>query len=153
MHWEPTQLAELTDAVKHHPKPHVRMKAGAVLAVAQGASQKQAAEFYHTSPTSLSQWVRRFCERGIAGFEIAPGRGRPRQVDDQQLRDYALQSPRNFGIARSRWTLQLLAETVPSARGMSASGVLRALRRLGITSKRGQPWLLSPDPEFEKKSW
>ena len=22
MHWEPTQLAELTDAVKHHPKPH-----------------------------------------------------------------------------------------------------------------------------------
>lgn len=152
MHWEPTQRAELTDAVKHHPKPHVRMKAGAVLAVARGATQKQTAEFYHTSTTSLSHWVRRFREQGVAGFGIAPGRGRPRQVDDQELMDYALQSPRNFGLDGSRWTLRLLAETVPSARGMSASGVLRALRRLDITGKRGQPWLLSPDPEFEKKS-
>jgi len=152
MQWQAEQIKQLNDAVKHHPKAHVRTKAGAVLAVAKGESQKDAARFYHTSATSVSSWVRRFRQEGIAGFEIAPGRGRPRQVDEQELVEYALQSPRNFGIQRSRWTLRLLAETVPSLHGFSDSGVLRALKRVGISHKRGQPWMLSPDPEFEKKS-
>lgn len=152
MQWQPEQFAELADAVDHHPKPHVRLKAGAVLAVARGATHKQAAWFYHTSSQSVGAWVRRYREQGVAGFEIAPGRGRPRQVDEQQLIDYALQSPRNLGINRSRWTLRLLAETVPSLQGFTDSGVWRALRRAGINSKRGQPWMLSPDPQFEKKS-
>ena len=56
-----------------------------------------------------------------------------------------------FGIDRSRWTLRLLAEAVPSLRGFSHAGVLYALRRCGISYKRGQAWMLSPDPEYEKK--
>lgn len=152
MQWQPAQFDKLANAVKHHPKPHVRVKAGAVLAVARGASQKQTAQFYHTSPQSICSWVRRFREQGIDGFEIALGRGRPQQVNEQELVDYALQSPRNFGINRSRWTLRLLAATVPSLKGFTDSGVYRALRRAGISYKRGQPWQLSPDPQFEKKS-
>ena len=152
MDWQSEQLDALGDAVKHHPTAHVRMKAGAVLAVANGATHKQAAKFYHTSQQSVGQWVRRFREGGIEGFEIAPGRGRPRQVDQEQLVDYALQSPRNFGLNRSRWTLRTLAEVVPSLKGFSDSGVLKALRRVGISYKRGQAWMSSPDPDFEKKA-
>jgi len=152
MQWQPEQIAELTDAGHHHPKAHVRTKALAVLAVARGETQKDAARFFDASPQSVCAWVRRFREQGVAGFAIAPGRGRPRQVDDRELVEYALQSPRNFGISRSRWTLRLLALTVPSLQGFSDTGVLRALRRCGISYKRGQPWMMSPDPEFEKKS-
>ena len=128
MQWQPEQIAELTDAGHHHPKAHVRTKALAVLAVARGETRKDAARFFDASPQSVSAWVRRFREQGVAGFAIAPGRGRPRQVEE------------------------LLAQTVPSLQGFSDAGVLRALRRCGISYKRGQPWMMSPDPEFEKKS-
>ena len=43
MDWRPDQFEALADACAHHRKPHVRVKAGAVLAVAEGAPQKQAA--------------------------------------------------------------------------------------------------------------
>lgn len=152
MDWRVEQLDELTDAAKHHATAHVRVKASAVLAVAKGATQKQTAEFYHTSQQSLGQWVRRFREQGVAGFEIAPGRGRRAQIDLRELVDYALQSPRNFGLNRSRWTLESLAQIVPSAKGFSPSGVFRALKRAGISYKLGQEWMISPDPDFEKKA-
>ena len=44
MEWTPDQLAELTGAVRRHPKPGVRWKAGAVLAVAKGHTRELAAE-------------------------------------------------------------------------------------------------------------
>ena len=131
--------------------PGIRIKARAVLAVARGRSYSAVGDMFDVSYHSISSWTKRYREGGLAGFGIAPGRGRPRRVNDQELEDYALQSPRNFGINRSRWTLRLLAEAVPSLRGFSHAGVLYALRRCGISYKRGQAWMLSPDPEFEKK--
>jgi transposase len=151
MDWSPPQLTELAHAAHHHATPHVRVKALAVLAVAKGQPRSQVALFYDTTAASVGAWVTRYRAHGLAALEIQPGRGRPRQVDEVQLRDYALQSPRNFGIPRSRWTLQLLAETVPSLQGFTATGVHHALRRAGLSWKRGQAWLLSPDPEFKKK--
>jgi len=152
MEWSPQQLTELVDAAHHHAVPYIRVRAMAVLAVAEGHPQRQVAMFYHTTPGSVGHWVTRYRTEGLPGFEIRPGRGRPQQVDEQELIDYALQSPRHFGINRSRWTLALLALTVPSLHGFSPTGVHHALRRAGLSWKRGQAWITSPDPEFEKKS-
>ena len=151
MEWSPQQVDALTDAAHRHPAPHVRVKALAIRAVALGQSQADAAALCATSRQSVGAWVRRFRQGGVEALAIAPGRGRKRQVDDKQLEQYALQGPRNFGIDRSRWTLRLLAQTVPCLSGMSDSGVLAALRRCGFSYKRGQPWMLSPDPQYEKK--
>ena len=152
MEWTAEQLFELGRAGHTHPKAGPRVKALAVLAVARGQSYRAVGEVLDTNYHSISAWVRGYRERGLPAFEIAPGRGRPKRVDDAELETYALQSPRNFGIKRSRWTLALLARTVPSLKGLSASGVRQALLRCGISYKRGQPWMLSPDPEYEKKS-
>lgn len=62
------------------------------------------------------------------------------------------QSPRHFGVPRTRWTLQLLAQKVPSLAGLHASAVWYVLRRLGISYKRAEPWLHSPDPDYVKKN-
>jgi len=129
----------------------VRVKALAVQAVARGATQSAVAALFGTTRQSVGAWVRAYRERGLAGFAIAPGRGRRPRVDREELQRYASQSPRTFGIPRSRWTLALLAATVPSLQGFTPGGVRQALRRCGFTYKRGQPWLLSPDPEFTKK--
>lgn len=151
MDWTAEQLAELWTAGQRHPTPHIRVKALAVQAVARGQTQVTVATMFATTRQSVAAWVQAYRGQGLAGFAIAPGRGRPRQVDAAELERYATQSPRNFAIARSRWTLGLLAATVPSLKGFSAAGVRQALRRIGLTYKRGQPWMLSPDPAYEKK--
>jgi transposase len=152
MEFSAEQLAELRQAGHRHPTAGVRVKALAVLAVARGASFSAAAEMFDATYHSVSTWVHGYLERGLTAFEVAPGRGRPPQVDEQQLRQCALQSPRRFGHNCSRWSLSLLARTVPSLHGFTPAGVRLALRRCGLSYKRGQAWLSSPDPDFEKKS-
>jgi len=152
MEWTPEQLAELGGLGHKHPTPGVRVKALAVSAVARGHDRALVADMFGTSYQSLGTWIHGYRERGPAAFEIAAGRGRKARVDDRELMDYALQSPHQFGVNRSRWTLRLLAETVPSLKGFTDAGVLQALRRCGLRYKRGQPWMLSPDPQYEKKS-
>jgi transposase len=145
------QLQELDRAGKRHPKPGVRIKALAILAVGEGQPRAAVARMFRTSLTSLGSWLQRYGQGGLAALEIAPGRGRKSAVDPEQVLTYALQSPQQFGIARSRWTLRLLAEAVPCLHGYSETGVLRVLHRVGLSYKRGQPWLPSPDPDYEKK--
>lgn len=151
MEWSEAQLQELADAGRRHPTPGVRTKVLAVRAVAMGQTQKTVADIFATTRQSVASWVQRYRTQGLDGLAIAPGRGRKPRVDEQELIAYAGQSPRTFGINRSRWTLRLLAETVPSLRGFSDVGVLKALRRCGFAYKRGQPWISSPDPDYEKK--
>jgi transposase len=152
MEFSAEQSAELKQAGHRHPKAGVRVKALAVLAVARGSSFTAVAEMFDATYHSVSTWVHRYLDQGLAAFEVAPGRGRPPQVDDQELLAYAQQSPRQFGYKCSRWTLDLLAQTVPSLRGFTPAGVRQALLRCGLSYKRGQAWLSSPDPDFEKKS-
>jgi transposase len=151
MEWSGEQLAELSAAGRRHPKPGVRVKALAVLAVARGNPRQAVAAMFDRSALSVGAWVRSYCEQGLGGLMVAEGRGRKPQADEPQVRQYALESPRHHGINRSRWTLKLLGQTVPSLRGFSPSGVRQVLRRLGLHYKRGQAWLTSPDPEYEKK--
>ena len=145
------QIDELTDAAHHHPKPRVRVKALAVRAEIRGMPLTQVAQVFATSRQIVGKWVSDYQEGGISALQVAPGRGRKPTVDEKELVDYALQSPHNFGINRSRWTLRLLAQTVPSLRGFTDAGVRVALKRCGLSYKRGQPWMLSPDPQYEKK--
>jgi transposase len=151
MEWSPEQLVELTQAGLHHARARVRVKALALRAAGLGHSYCRVAEMFATSRQSVSKWVKRYGEQGLAGLEVAPGRGRKRRADERELVAYATQSPRNFGVNRSRWTLKLLAQTVPTLRGFSPMGVRKVLRRCGFSYKRGQPWMLSPDPEYAKK--
>jgi len=151
MEFSAEQQAELKQAGHTHPKPGVRTRALAVLAVARGQTFTAVAAMFDASYHSVSAWAHGYRERGLAAFQVAPGRGRPAQVNAQELEDYARQSPRQFGCNRSRWTLALLAQTVPSLKGLTPAGVSQALRRCGLAYKRGQAWLLSPDPEFAKK--
>jgi len=151
MDWSPEQVAELQELGRTHPTAGVRVKALAVAAVARGHERAVVADVFGVSYQSLGVWLRGYRDQGAVAFEIAAGRGRKAQANDAEVLHYALQSPRHFDINRSRWTLKLLAQTVPSLQGFSDAGVLQVLRRNGISYKRGQPWMLSPDPDFEKK--
>jgi transposase len=100
---------------------------------------------------SVGQWAKRYLESGEKGLHVLAGRGNVSKADREEIETYLRRAPREFGVPRSRWTLQALVQTVPCLKGMSPSGAHRVLERLGFSYKRGQPRLHSPDPDYEAK--
>jgi len=144
-----TQRLEWT--ARHGQPAHVRTKALVLLNLAQGRPIAELAGMFRVSRTSIYSWRDRFREKGIEGFKIRPGRGRKATADPQEIERYLRQCPRAFGVRRTRWTLQSLAQTVPSLKGFSTCGVQKALARAGFRYKRGQPRLHSPGPQYAGK--
>jgi transposase len=145
------QLAELQRLSRTHPKGGMRVKVIAIRAVALGATRKAIGAMLNVSPYSIGQWFKAYVKGGLRALEIREGRGRPSRVDKEQVEEYVRQSPRNFGIPRTRWTLRLLAENVPCLKGLRPNAVWYVLHRAGINYKRAEPWLHSPDPDYSKK--
>lgn len=145
------QRDEVDRAARAHSDAHVRSRALAVRAVALGYTRRQVAAMLPLTACSVGQATSAYCERGLAAFEIAPGRGRRSAVDDEQVLSCLRRSPERFGHDCNRWTLRLLAQTCPSLRGMSGPGVLKVLHRLGFRYQHGQPWIHGPDPRYEGK--
>lgn len=151
MEWTDGQIKELEMLARRSPVAYVRVKALAVLNVARGRSRQEVAQIVCAHRQSVGVWIRRYRAEGAAGFPVAQGRGKPAQVDGQELESYLRQSPRRFGLSQNRWTLRALARTVPSLKGLTDSGVYRALIRLNLRYKRGQPHVHSPDPAYAEK--
>ncbi len=145
------EVAILEEAVHHGQPAYVRLKALALWHRAHGATKTEAARHVHSTRQSVAVWERRFGQAGLAGLTVKPGRGRKAKVDLEELTTYARQSPRQFGLALTRWTLQGLIDVVPSLKGYSRAGAWEALRRARLSYKRGQPWHHSPDPEYAAK--
>jgi hypothetical protein len=73
------QRAELEAVRDHHPRPHLREKAAALLKIADGMPASQVARhglLKPREPDTVYRWLARFTEAGIAGLAIRDGRGR-----------------------------------------------------------------------------
>lgn len=145
------QERELLDLARRGKSAHLRLKAGAVRAVGQGMSRSLVARVLGVERRSVGRWVQGYVAEGALAFNIRKGRGRRSRVGSEEVTQYLRLAPGQFGIARTRWTLSTLKEAVPSLKGMSESGIWRALERLGYRYKRGQPVVHSPDPEYREK--
>jgi hypothetical protein len=71
------------------------------------------------------------------------------------LRQMLHRSPRELGKDTSLWTLALAAkvsfeEGITKER-VSAETVRATLERMGIRWLRAERWIISPDPEYERK--
>lgn len=74
-----SERAQLEQARARDPKPFVRERAAALLAIAAGASIRQAARTAGLRPhkaATLGVWVARYQAEGLAGLRIRRGRGR-----------------------------------------------------------------------------
>ena len=151
MTWSEEQRNELLRHAKHAPSGYVRVKALAVWNVASGRSMVEVAKFMAVSRASVGEWVKRYLSQGIEGFIVKEGRGRRPRAQRGEIDNYLRQSPRQFGLRQTRWTLRALAQTAPSLKGFTDSGVYRVLVRSGYRYKRGQPNVHSPDPLYAEK--
>jgi transposase len=131
-----------------------------LLASAQGHTPRQIAQHLGCGDQTVRNVLRAFAREGLGCLQQKSSRPKTTktQLDDttaDKLRELLHTAPREWGKARSTWTLVLVAE-VCAARGLtphqvSDETVRTALRRLGINWKRAKHWITSPDPADGRK--
>jgi transposase len=145
------QRRDLEKAARCGKPLYVRRKALALANLAEGRSVREVSRVLRVLRPSVYLWQSRYLKEGLSGLTVRPGRGRRPKADLGELELYVRQSPRKYGVARTRWSLATLAQVVPSLKGFTPRGVQKALARAGFHYKRGQPGLHSPDPQYAVK--
>ena len=131
-----------------------------LLASARGMNATQIAELVGCSTQAVRNVLHAFESRGLDAIHEQSHRAKRivRHLDDEkvdELRAILHQTPRNFGKARSLWTLELAADVI-FEHGLTTERVSRetvrdAISRLGIGWKRAKRWISSPDPAYVRK--
>lgn len=131
-----------------------------LLASARGQRVPQIVQTLGCDDQTALNAIHDFNKRGLSS--LAFGSRRPRTIhtafDEQgaeKLRHILHQSPRDFGKPTSVWTLALAAE-VSFEKGLtkeqvSLETVRSTLQRLGMSWQRAKEWIISPDPQYERK--
>ena len=131
-----------------------------LLLSAEGRTPRQIAHHLGCTDQTVRNVIRAFATEGLGCLEqksSRPKTAKP-ELDEakcEQVRALLHHSPRQFGKARSTWSLPLVAE-VCQERGLTESlvsdeTIRNAIKRLGISWKRARDWITSPDPEYARK--
>lgn len=122
------------------------LRAKIVLAIAGGTGVRRCAAALATTPATVSRWVRRYREAGLAGLQTMAKSGRPRvygEADERRIVARTLKPP----AAESQWTARTLARKL----GISASTVYRVWKKHGLQPHRVATFKFSTDPDFDRK--
>src|SRR4029450_9182291 len=112
------------------------------------------------SPQAVRNVLRAFERRGLAVVTMQSRRphSAAKLFDaerSQRLKALLHQSPRQFGKARSTWTLALAAEVCAehsiTLERVSYETIRDALKRLGVGWRRAKLWITSPDLQYALK--
>src|SRR4051812_45329535 len=131
-----------------------------LLASARGDTAPVIAQAIGCSPQAVRNVLRAFESRGLAVVALQSRRPHTAaKVFDiersQRLKALLHQSPRQFGKARSTWTLALAAAVCAehgiTAERVSYETIRDALKRLGVGWRRAKTWITSPDPQYALK--
>lgn len=131
-----------------------------LLASARRTQAKEIATLVGCSVQTVRNTIRAFEQQGLACLQAESSRPKTvKPIFDEdkraQLRQLLHANPRQYGKARSTWTLDLLAE-VAHQQGITEHQVSRttieeALKAMGITWSRAKRWIVSPDEQYELK--
>jgi transposase len=151
---------EALQAGLRSPDAFVVRRCQSLLKSAAGLTPRQIEAQLGWSDQSVRRFIRAFEEEGLACLQ--PKSCRPKSakkvLDDPalaQVQEWLRQSPREFGLPTSRWTLGGIA-LVCAAKGLTATlvsdeTIRDAIKRLGLNWKRVKRWIDSPDPAYARK--
>lgn len=131
-----------------------------LLKSADGLSPRQIQGQLGWSDQCVREAIHAFHQEGLGALTAKSKRPKTaRKLLDapalEQIRGWLRQSPRDFGLPTSRWTLEGVA-MVCAARGLtpevvSIETIRDAIHRLGLSWQRAKRWLDSPDPAYTRK--
>ena len=130
--------------------PHrIVLRSKIILYAAKKKNNEEIARKVGTRRETVSQWRRRFVERGLSGLEDEPRPGAKKIYgtdSEQRVLDILDEPPpKGFGV----WSGKLIAETLG---GISEHQVWRVLRKNKIYLRASKSWCESDDPEFVAKA-
>ena len=115
----------------------------------------QVAELLGDAPRSVEYWVHRFERSGLAGLREGERSGRPRRLNEKQLREINIalrQMPRELGLGGNLWDGKTLAAWIAQRYGMEL-GVRqcqRLFRQLGFRLRKPRPSVAQADAALQK---
>jgi transposase len=124
-------------------------RARVILAAAAGEGTTSIAARECVRVNTVSTWRLRFAERGLAGLEDEPRKGRPPRYGtgaEQRILAKLEEAP---PAGHGSWNGRLLAEALGD---IPAHVVWEVMRKHGIQLQRRRSWCLSTDPEFAPKA-
>jgi len=123
-------------------------------------SASEIAAHLYCSDQAVREAIHAFHERGLACLqEGSHAREDPDTAFDDDgaewLKTIVHQSPRDFGVERSLWRLQDLAQLAYdhgyTDRVVAPATISRTLERVGVNWQRAKHWITSPDPNYVVK--
>lgn len=153
----PTERIRLTPSERRTLKARMRKRkaraedvrrARLILLLALGESYARICDILGVYPVYVRRWKARFLEAGLPGLE-SRYRGRTATVVTPQLEARILARTRHPPPDGStHWSTRKLAKAL----GVTHMTVARVWRRAGLKPHRMERYLLSPDPDFERKA-
>jgi transposase len=92
--------------INRHPEARYDHRLHCVMLVAAGLSCERTAQLFGDSPRTLSNWVRRFELKGVAGLAEGRHSGRPARLSAAQLKEVRAcmrRSPAAAGMVEEHW--------------------------------------------------
>ena len=125
------------------------MRAGIVLASAEGLTNVAVAERLGVTKATVGKWRKRFLEAGIQGLHDEARPGRPRTHDDEKVASVIQRALEERADDEGPWSVRKMADS----EGVSKSTVQRWFSIFGVKPHLAKTFQLSPDPSFVEKVW
>lgn len=144
----------LSDAAKK------RVKAGRMLLAGKGCAEVALA--VGAARQTVYTWKKLLDEGGIDALRSVPERGRPAQLDEQQLaalRAAVLQSPTEHGFGTELWTLKRVGAVIERMHGVrfGQTQVWRILGSLGFSPQKPNKQAIERDEDavrhWKRRTW
>lgn len=150
------QRKVLLQCVRRGTDPEKRLRAHVLLLMAEGWAWSLIAAVLFTSTSTINRWRHRFLAHGL---EAVLQDARPRRWRWSLwwmalvVRWVTLQTPRDFGFVRSRWTCATVAVLLQEEQHVRVSRetVRRWLREQDLVWRRPRPVLGPKDPQRTRK--
>ncbi len=106
-----SELTEIQQAIKKHPKPRARVRAVMIRMSHEGYTAPQVAGILGCSRQTVLHQIQRYEQEGIIGLEDRPRSGAPARANAEyiaKLKEAVGTDPREFGYCFSAWSVERL---------------------------------------------
>jgi transposase len=122
-----------------------------VLLVAQGMTCPEVARLLGDAPRSVEYWVHRYEREGLDGLTEGDRPGRPRRLDDKQVREMnrvLRAKPSDAGMQVNLWDGKTLSAWIEKTYGiqLGVRQCQRLFRQLDFRLRKPRPMLARADP-------
>jgi len=151
-----TMVFVLQDEIRRSQEARYDHRLHAILLVAQGVSCPEVATLLGDASRTIQYWVQRFEQEGLAGLADADRPGRPKKLNDKQLKKISIalrNNPHEVGLNTNIWDGKTLSEFINKEFeiDIGVRQCQRLFRQLGFRLRKPRPIVAKADPEQQSE--